>query len=66
VVGKAEDGQAEAVRLEHGRGASALLVEASADVRDPGRRQVLERVQQRFLAEVERVVVGERDAVDAE
>ena len=43
-----------------------LLVPPRAHPTDAGGAQVLEGVQQRLRAEVERVIVGERDAVDAQ
>src|SRR6266540_6020976 len=61
-----DDGQAKAVAFEHSRRARPLGVRSGTDCPDAGRIEMGERVEQRVRPEVERVVVGERDAVDAE
>ena len=53
-------------RLEHGRSASLLEPGPGTDARHPDLAKVVERVEERARTEVERVVVGQRDAVDAE
>ncbi len=66
MVAAGNDRELEAVGLEHGRCTGMLDVGAGANRANPGRVEVRERVEQRVGPEVERVVVGERDAVDAE
>jgi hypothetical protein len=52
------------VRLERQRAAGVVLVGTRADRADPGVVEVLERVGEGLGSVVERVVVGERYAVD--
>jgi hypothetical protein len=66
MVARAEHGQPEAPALDGGGRACRLAIRSRPDAGDPDRTQMLERLEQRLDAEVERVVVGERDAVDAE
>ena len=66
VVGGGDDREAMLARRDGARRSRAGLVRAGSDAGDAGRLEVVERVQQRLRAVVERVVVGERHAVDAD
>jgi hypothetical protein len=66
MVRHTKHGEPDAVALEHRVSARRLDVAACPDSDDPGAAEMVERVGQRFLAVVEGMVVGERDAVDAE
>jgi hypothetical protein len=66
MVAAAQHGQPEAVRLQHRCGPRLLDIAPCADPVDSRRRQVLERVEEGLCPEVERVVVRERHAVDAQ
>jgi hypothetical protein len=65
VVGDSDDGESDAA-LEHDRRARLLDAHSRTDPCNAGLGQVRERVEQGGLAEVERVIVRECDAVDAE
>jgi len=66
VIGDGDHGEPQAAGLEDGGRPGALEVRAGADRLDPSRVEVGKRVEQRVFPEVERVIVGKRDAVDAE
>jgi hypothetical protein len=66
MVTASEDGKTEAVCFEQRRSLSLATVAAGSDPGDADRIQVLEHVEQCSRAEVERMIVGERHAVDAE
>jgi hypothetical protein len=61
-----DDGEPEALRLEHDGGTRRLAIRAGADGRDPRGLYVVEGVEERLRSEVECVVVGKRHAIDAE
>ena len=66
MIRQRHDAEAEAARLKHHRGARPLDIRPGPDDADAGRVEVRERVDERVRPEVERVIVGQRDAVDAE
>jgi len=66
MVRHTKHGEPDAVAFEDRVSARRLDVAACPDSGDPGVAEMVERVGQRFLAVVEGMVVGERDAVDAE
>jgi hypothetical protein len=65
MVGGADHRQAQPGGGQHAGRAGRGGVGAGADPGDAGGAQVLERVEERLATVVERVVVGERHAVDA-
>ncbi len=66
MIRDADDREPEAVGFQHDGRARPLDVRSRSDDADAGGVEVRERVEERVGAEVERVVVGERHAVDAE
>jgi hypothetical protein len=66
MVRQPDHAEPEAIPLEHHGRLRLLEAGARSDPGDPRRVGVLERVEQRLRPEVERVVVRELDAVDAE
>jgi hypothetical protein len=65
VIGKRDDAEALPGCFKQRWAPRLLLVPPRAHPANPGSAQVLDGVQQRLGAEIERVVVGERDAIDA-
>jgi hypothetical protein len=66
VVGHRKDGKPEPVDFEYGRRTGALEVRARSDRLDPRGVEVGKRVEKRVLSEIQGVIVGQGDAVDAE
>ena len=66
VIGDRHDPQATAGRLEQNGLARAPLVTPRPGDGDSGRPDELDGVEERIRSEVERVVVGERDGIDAQ
>jgi hypothetical protein len=66
VVGERDDTEARPPGVEQARRARSLDVGSCAHPSDAGGAKVIKRVEQGFLAVVERVVVRERDAVHAQ
>jgi hypothetical protein len=66
MIGDTDHGESELLALQHFGGARRLDIHTRAHGRDAGSGEVIERVRKRVLAVVEGVIVGERDAVDAE
>jgi hypothetical protein len=66
MVGRGDHAEPVAARLEHGRSAGLAEISARADPLDPSRLEVCEGIEEGVRPEVERVVVREGHAVDAE
>lgn len=66
VVGERDDTEALPSSVEQARRAGSLDLDSRADPSDAGGAKVIKRIEQRFLAVVECVVVSERDAVHTE
>jgi hypothetical protein len=66
VVRDADDAQPETAGLQNGWASRLLEVRSGAHRADARRMEQVEGVDERGVAEVEGVVVGERDAVESE
>lgn len=66
MVRHAQDGEPNARPLERHLRTRGFDVRSGADVRDPRSVQMAEGVEQRLLAVVQRVVVGQSDDIDSQ